>query len=277
MAEASAAAPPPAPGSAGAPVVPPRLAQATPSRAALAILVVGIAAVALHGTFTSGSELVRGTPHLVRIVDEMLPPSFARWESVASLTLETAGMAATGASIGIGAALVLAPLASRAHSPHPLVHFAARGLVSFFRTVPDLVWAVLFVASVGLGPKAGVLTIVVDTIGFCGRFFADAMEESDPGPQEALRAAGAGRLGVLAAAVLPAALPSLVATSMFALEKAVRASVVLGLVGAGGIGIELKAAMDMFEYAEATTIILAVFALVVTVEQVSARVRRRIL
>jgi phosphonate transport system permease protein len=149
--------------------------------------------------------------------------------------------------------------------------------VALFRTVPDLVWALLFVIAVGLGPFAGTLALVADTIGFCGRFFAEAMEEAEDGPQEALMALGASRLGVVASAVIPAVLPSMINSSLFALERAVRSSVVLGLVGAGGIGIELKVAFDMFQYDLAGTIILAIFALVLAVERLSAWARRRII
>ena len=145
------------------------------------------------------------------------------------------------------------------------------------RSVPDLVWALFFVVSVGLGPFAGTLALMVDATGFCSRFFAEALEEVEREPQEALAALGAGPLSRLFCAVVPAALPSLVNTSLYALEKATRASVVLGLVGAGGIGIELKVSMDMFRYAEAATIILAIFVLVMTVEQVSTYIRRRIM
>jgi phosphonate transport system permease protein len=143
--------------------------------------------------------------------------------------------------------------------------------------VPDLVWALLFVVSVGLGPFAGTLAIVIDKLGFCGRFFAEAMEEVDRGPQEALSAMGASRLSLIMCAVFPAAMPSFINTSLFSLEKATRSSVVLGLVGAGGIGIELKVAMDLFNYDEAATIILAIFALVVLVERLSALLRRKVL
>lgn len=138
--------------------------------------------------------------------------------------------------------------------------------------MPDLVWALLFVIAVGLGPFAGTLALVVDTVGYCGRFFAEAMEDTDPGPEEALAALGASRAGVLACAALPA----LVAASLFALERSVRGSVVLGPVGAGGVGIELKVALDMFQYDEALTIIAAVVVLVLLVEAASGAARRRI-
>jgi phosphonate transport system permease protein len=158
-----------------------------------------------------------------------------------------------------------------------LIKTAARGCIAFFRTVPDLVWAIFFIIVVGLGPAAGVLALMIDKIGFAGRFFAEAMEEADRNPQEALRAIGAGRVSVIAAAVLPAALPSMVNTALFSLEKATRSSVVLGLVGAGGIGIELQVSMELFRYPEAATIIIAIFALVIAVEQCSAWLRRRLI
>ena len=149
--------------------------------------------------------------------------------------------------------------------------------VTLSLSVPDLVWALIFVIMVGLGPFAGTLAIMVDTIGFCARFFAESMEEVDPSPQESLTALGASRTGVVFCSIIPATLPAFVNTSLFALEKATRSSVILGLVGAGGIGIELKVSMDMFEYSEAATIIIAIFLLVLAVEQVSSRLRNRII
>jgi phosphonate transport system permease protein len=163
------------------------------------------------------------------------------------------------------------------HSPHRFVYCSARGVLSLFRTVPDLVWALLFVVAVGLGPFAGTLAIMIDTAGFCGRFFAEAMEEVHAGPQEALKAMGARKIDVVFCAVVPAGLPSFVNSSLYSLEKATRSSVILGLVGAGGIGIESKVAMDLFQYNQAASAILAIFALVIAVEQISGAVRRRII
>jgi phosphonate transport system permease protein len=120
------------------------------------------------------------------------------------------------------------------------------------------------------------MTIIVDTIGFCGRFFAEAMEDADKEPQEALSAIGASRFGILCAAVIPDALPSMINTGLFALEKSVRASVVLGLVGAGGIGQELKVAFDLFQYRSASTIIIAVFVVVLIMEWATDRLRARL-
>lgn len=248
-----------------------------PSLAAFGAWLIGLGLIvsALQGTGFSATDFVAGIPSILRIVGEMFPPSTDRLAKVGLALLETFHMALLGTLAGVIFSLPLAVLAARHLTPHPALYHAARALIAFFRTVPDLVWALIFVVAVGLGPFAGTLAIMIDTIGFCARFFAEAMEETDRAPQEALGAMGAGRLSTIVAAVIPAALPSMLATSLFALEKATRASVVLGLVGAGGIGIELQVSMELFRYPEASTIIIAIFLLVIAVEQASAWLRRR--
>lgn len=250
-----------------------------PSPLAFALWVMAAAAIlaSLQGIGFSASGFLAGVPNMGRILGEMFPPSLERTGPVAKALLETFQMALAGTVAGVALSLPLAVLATRHLSPHVAVYHAARSLIALFRTVPDLVWALFFVVSVGLGPFAGTLAITVDIIGFCGRFFAEAMEEADRGPQEALHALGASRAAVTAAAAIPAAMPSLVNTALFSLEKATRSSVVLGLVGAGGIGIELQVSMDLFRYAEASAIIIAIFALVVAVEQCSARLRQHLI
>jgi phosphonate transport system permease protein len=229
------------------------------------------------GVDLSGSQLLRGLPAMASILDRMVPPSLDRIGPILWSLLDTFQMAVAGCVLGLLVSFPMAILAADSLSPHPAVRIAARGLIALFRTVPDLVWALFFVIAVGLGPAAGVLAIMVDTVGFAGRFFAEAMEETDKGPREALATIGARRTGIIFSAVVPAAMPSFLATSLFCLEKATRASVVLGLVGAGGIGVELKVAFDLFDYDTAATIILVIFALVVAVEQIGAGVRRRII
>ena len=264
------------------PTLDPRLPPRRFDQMSATSFVLSVAALAfylwsLQGTQVSLSDLVDGFPQMARLVGEMLPPSQARLQAVGWALLETFQMALVGTVVGVLLSVPIAVLATPHLSPHPFVYHAARTLIAFFRTVPDLVWALLFVVSVGLGPFAGTLALVVDKIGFCGRFFAEAMEEVDRGPQEALSAMGASRLSIIGCAVIPAALPSFINTSLFSLEKATRSSVILGLVGAGGIGIELKVAMDLFSYDEAATIILAIFALVLLVERFSAWLRNRLI
>lgn len=222
-------------------------------------------------------QLLSGLPNMAKIAGEMLPPATDRIGSMLQAVLVTFQMALVGTVIGVVISLPLAALMSRNYTPHTVVRSSIRGLVSFIRTVPDLAWALFFVASVGLGPFAGTLTLIMDTVGFCARFFAEAIEEVDDGPPEALAAIGAPRTSVIVCATLPMAMPSLINTSLFALEKAVRASVVLGLVGAGGIGAELATAMEMFRFDQAATIILMVFLLVLSVEKLSSHARAALL
>lgn len=211
------------------------------------------------------------------LLAQMFPPDLSRVDRIAWKLLETLQMAVAGAALGLIFAVPFAILATDRLSPHPILRHVARAVIALFRTIPDLVWAIFFIIMVGLGPAAGVLAIMVDKIGFAGRFFAEAMEEADTGPQDALRAIGASRTGLIFSAVFPACLPSFTATSLFALEKAVRGSAALGLVGAGGIGVDLKVAFDLFNYDEALTIILMLFALVLIVEQGSGWIRSKLI
>lgn len=231
----------------------------------------------LQGAGLSLSELISGLPNMAQVAGEMMPPATDRLLPVAESILVTFQMALVGTVIGVLLSIPMALLAARNTSPHRVVRHVARSIVSFMRTVPDLAWALFFVVSVGLGAFAGTLTIIVDTIGFCARFFAEAMEEVDPGPSEALSSIGASPIDRMAVVLLPGAMPSMINTSLFSLEKAVRSSVILGLVGAGGIGAELAISMEMFRYDQAATIILLIFALVFSVEQLSSRLRTRLM
>jgi phosphonate transport system permease protein len=186
-------------------------------------------------------------------------------------------MALLGTIIGVILSVPLAVLAARNTTPHWSLYAVSRGVITVSWTIPDLIWGLIFVIAVGLGPEAGVLAITVDVMGFCGRFFAESIEDIDPGRIEGLRAIGAPRVGVIAGGVIPACLPSFVTTSMYALESSARSSVVLGLVGAGGIGIELATSMQLLRYDEALTIILAILVVVVAFERLSAAIRRRVL
>lgn len=225
--------------------------------------------------FSLKDLLFEGIPSMARIFGKGMPPDLSRVSIVVRAIIQTFQIALVGAFFGILLSFPLAILATRSQTPHVLVYGVARLIIQICRTVPDLVWAVFFVATVGLGPFAGVLTITVDTIGFCGRFFAEAMEDADQAPQEALSALGSSRAGIVFTAVFAAAMPSFINTSLYALEEAVRSSVVLGLVGAGGIGIEMSSAMGLGEYRRAATIVLGLLVLVNLVEQVSIRLRRR--
>lgn len=253
---------------------PPRLRRPG-LRPVLLLAVTG--AFLLHG-YGSGARLdpttlAEGAGRFAEFAGRAFPPDLDRLRPILSALLVTFEMALLGTLVGVVASVPLALAAARNTSPHRAVYAFARGVIGLCRTIPDLVWGLIFVVTVGLGPEAGVLAIAADVMGFCGRFFAEAIEEVDPGITEALRSTGA----VIAAGILPVCLPSFVATSMFALESSTRSSVVLGVVGAGGIGIELTVAMQLLRYDQALTIILAIFAIVLGVERVSTAIRRHLI
>jgi phosphonate transport system permease protein len=259
---------------------PPRFQHRSIAEYAGIIIVIALVVTSLANTAPRVDSLQRGIARLFApsgFFMQMFPPDLSRIDHIALKLLETLQMAIAGAALGLLFAVPFAILATNRLSPHPIVRVIARGMIAFFRTVPDLVWAIFFIIVVGLGPAAGVLAIMIDKIGFAGRFFAEAMEEADPGPQDALRAIGASKMGVIFSAVFPACLPSFTATSLFALEKAVRGSAALGLVGAGGIGVDLKVAFDLFNYDEALTIILMMLLLVMAVEQGSSWIRGKLI
>lgn len=233
----------------------------------------------LAGAGFSLDKIASAPPRFADFIDRAFPPNLeARTlERLGWKMVETLQIAVAGAVIGVILSVPIALLAARDLVAGVWVNQILRNLLGFIRAVPDIAWALVFVVAVGLGPFAGMLAIAVDTIGFCGRFFADDMENTDKGPAEALTATGARKLDVVACATIPGAMPAFVSTSLFALEKAVRSSTILGLVGAGGIGIELKVGFDLFDYPTAMTVILMIAVVVIAIEQLSGWARTKII
>ena len=259
-------------------VTPPRLTRLSPASFVALVVCGAVILVSINDVAPSPGQLADGVPGFLRLFDRMMPPNLDAdfLSRIALRIVETFEIALAGAILGVIVSLPIAWLSARGVSPVGGFHRLFKAVVSLFRTIPDLVWALLFVATVGLGAVAGTMTIMMDTIGFCGRFFAEAIEDAEKEPQEALAAIGANKLSIAFGALWPDALPSMINSSLFALEKAVRSSVVLGLVGAGGIGQELKVAFDLFQYRNAATIILVIFAVVLLMEFVTDKLRARI-
>jgi len=154
---------------------------------------------------------------------------------------------------------------------------AARALLSLFRSIPEYVWAFMFVRAVGLGPFPGVLAIGVAYGGMLGKVYSEIMEGINPRPLEALHAAGVGRLGVVLYGLVPQALPAFVSYSLYRWECAIRASAILGLVGAGGLGQQVELSMRMFQFDEVLTLLGIMFVLVAAVDFISGRIRAGLL
>lgn len=154
---------------------------------------------------------------------------------------------------------------------------AARALLSLFRSIPEYVWAFMFVRAVGLGPFPGVLAIGVAYGGMLGKVYSEIMEGINPRPLESLHAAGVGRLRVVLYGLVPQALPAFVSYSLYRWECAIRASAILGLVGAGGLGQQVELSMRMFQFDEVLTLLGIMFVLVAAVDFISGRIRAGLL
>ena len=157
-----------------------------------------------------------------------------------------------------------------------LPYAAVRAVLSVFRSIPEYVWAFMFVRAVGLGPFPGVLAIGVAYGGMLGKVYSEILENVNPRPLETLQAAGASRLGVILYGLVPQALPHVVAYTLYRWECAIRASAILGFVGAGGLGQQLELSMRMFLFDEVLTLLAILFVLVAAVDLISGRIRARL-
>jgi len=244
------------------------------------VVLVGFAAFFIQGFLSVDvtlARLIQGFGNLGGFFSQAWPPETSRLEPIAWSMLETLNMAIVGVTVGVILSVPMALLCASNTAPNRLVRTLSRTVVATMRTIPDLIWALIFVVAVGLGPLAGILAIIMDTIGFCARFFSERIEEVSKGPSEALASTGGGRLSVIFGAILPESTASMTATSLYGVEKAIRSAVVLGLVGAGGIGVELSTAMRMFQFDQALTIILVILVVVIGFEQISSAIRRRVI
>ncbi|MBZ0160927.1 MAG: phosphonate ABC transporter, permease protein PhnE [bacterium] len=156
-------------------------------------------------------------------------------------------------------------------------YLLARAILNLFRTLPEFVWAFMFVRAVGLGPFPGVLAIGISYAGMLGKVYSEILDHVDQGPLEALQATGASRPTILLYGLMPQALPNLASYTLYRWECAIRASAILGFVGAGGLGQQIEISMRMFNFNQVTTLVAILFVMVAGVDALSVRVRSAIL
>lgn len=221
-------------------------------------------------------RLLTGLPKLAGWLAQAWPPRVDELPLIIQRTAETVAMAAVGTTAAAVLAVPAALLASRNLTPVPALYYPVRWFLNMLRGIDSFVFALLFVAAVGLGPFAGVLGIAFHTWGSAAKLFADHLENTDLAAYDAVRTTGAGRFTSIAYAVLPDVLPVFASTTLFWLEFNIRASTVLGVVGAGGIGQELKNSMDLLDFNRLFTIIAVILVVVTTLDQVSGWLRRKL-
>jgi phosphonate transport system permease protein len=251
-------------------------AAAIALRSVFVVLTVGIAVQALFVVQARPQDLITGFHGMVDIVRRSMPPDFSALPDVAWPALETMDIGLFGTVMGIILALPLSVLAAANVTPSRWLYFLSRGLIGFTRSVPDLVWALLFVTAVGLGPFPGGLALAVHSVGMLGRLFSETIENMDMAPIDALSLTGASRLQVFTHGVVPSVLPALAGIGLYRLDENIRSSLVLGFVGAGGIGFQLLTAMNLFEYQQVSLLLIVVFIIVFAAERLSAICRERL-
>lgn len=191
--------------------------------------------------------------------------------------LETLEIALWGTIVAVTLSIPLAYFGARNYSPNRFTYFLSRASVSLFRAVPELISALFLVLAFGFGPIAGVLALGIHSAGFLGKFYAEDIENADRKPQEAMKAIGANDVKILWTSVLPQVLPQYIAYTLYILDRNVRMATVIGIVGAGGIGQELKGRYDMYDYGHVGTILMAIFITVLVLDQIAAGLRRRVI
>ncbi|MEW4564777.1 phosphonate ABC transporter, permease protein PhnE [Bremerella sp. JC770] len=206
---------------------------------------------------------------------EILVKPVGYLQRVAWLMWDTLEIALWGTIMAIACGVPLGLLGARRICRIAPLVFLARSVCSLSRAIPELISALFFVLLFGFGPAAGVLALGLHSAGFLGKFFADDIDNTKPGPSEALACSGVGRLEVFLHALLPQVLPQYLAYIQYILERNVRAATVLGIVGAGGIGVELMGKWHNFQFGHATTVLIAIFLTVVILEAISQTLRMK--
>ena len=241
------------------------------------------------------SNLLNGIPRLGDYILQIIPSlessnlflgskdqgSIAYWyfnlPNYLKLLFETFNMALLATIVGSTLALFLSFLAAKNTSPNSLVFFTIRRILEFFRGVPEIIFAILFVWVLGIGPLAGIIAITIHTTGSLGKLFSEVYENSNNRPIEALKASGGNWLSEMKFGLLPQVLPNLISYALLRFEINIRASTILGFVGAGGIGQELYLVINFNYYEEVSAIILLIILTVISIDLLSGHIRKNII
>lgn len=229
-----------------------------------------------QGTDVSVSKLIAGMPAVADLLRRMWPPDLAFLKRMIGPMVETVHIALLGTVTGALLSVPVIVLAAENTNTIRPLRWLARTVMNGVRTMPDVLLAAIFVALVGIGPVAGVAALSVFSFGIISKLTFEALETVDPRPLEAVRAVGAPWPAWLSHAVVPLVLPQFLGVLLYMFEVNVRVATVLGLVGAGGIGLWLMRTLTFFQYGRALAIIMLTFAVVLAIDKMSGALRRRL-
>lgn len=243
-------------------------------RYGILILAVGYFYIATQSITINPQRIIQGFPRAAKIFSSAIPPDFAsRGWLIAKGFVESLQITIISTLIGVLLSLPLAVMASRNLTILP-VYIIGRAIVITARSLHPVILGILFVKAVGFGVLAGTMTLIIYSIGFVGKLLAEAIEEIDKGQIEAIRATGAGYMKILVYAVFPQILPRYIGLSLYQIDINLRASAIIGIVGAGGIGSTLLNAFGRYDYGTASAILLVMIAIILVAEAVSGYLRR---
>lgn len=243
----------------------------------IGILIVVVYYWAITGTNLSLVGFIKGIPYMIDFVARMFPPDITYLGKFLLKTIETLQIAILGSTIGALCALPLSFLAARNVMPYKIVYQAVRSFFDTCRGINEVIWGLIFVSMVGLGPFPGVLALAVHVTGALGRYFSEAIETVDAEIIKAVISTGANRIQVVARGIFPQVKPLFINYSLYYLENNFRAATVLGLVGAGGIGMELLTSMRLYRNKEVLTILIIMVLTVTIIDRFSAYIRKKII
>ncbi len=222
----------------------------------------------------SFSKLVVGFPNIMDLLKEMVPPDWSYFQVITTAMLDTIRMAIIGTTLGAILAIPLALFAASNVFTSTFLYSPARLILNFIRTIPDLLLAAIFVAIFGIGPLPGILALTFFSIGLVAKLLYESIESIDPGPLEAMTAVGANKVQWIVYGVIPQVKAHFVSYVLYTFEVNVRAAAVLGLVGAGGIGLYYDRTLRFLQYQQTASIIIYTLVVVLVIDYVSTLLRR---
>jgi phosphonate transport system permease protein len=242
----------------------------------VAIVVAGITVWAGFAIQVDFSALIRNARNASNTLIQLVQPDYAFFPQTLPALLQTVQMAVIGTAVSIIIALPISFLASRATNPNSTLLGIVRFVMNVVRSVPDLLYASIFVTVVGTGALSGIMALVLFNLGIMVKLISEALDGLDRGGQEAALAAGASWVKANRAAMLPEVAPHYISQTIYVLELNIRASTVIGLVGAGGLGMLIDKVRTFYQYHYLSTIILEILVLVVLLELLSSYARKRL-
>jgi len=255
---------------------PPRLPRRLRSPLLTALILGALIVVSAHLCQVRLDDLPGNLAKGFEVLRFFFPPDWSSLRELAGPALVTLLLAALATPLGVILSLFFGLAGARNLAPNWL-RTISRTLIGVERALPEIIVLLLLVAALGVGPFPGVIALAIGSVGMLGKLFADAIEEVDPKVLESVACVGATRWQVIRHAVLPEVMPALLANAIFRFEVNIRASVLLGAVGAGGIGLELSKAMSLLEYERAMMAVLVTLLLVFGAERISDFLRAKVM